>query len=72
MLILGFRKHWQLKLALLLIFMAAYPLLTLPDDLNNSLLLAIDVLTIIYMTVLGMLVLRKQNLAATTDVIEKC
>ncbi|HEY3378980.1 MAG TPA: hypothetical protein VGL77_15955 [Armatimonadota bacterium] len=59
-LVLGGRKASGLLLALVVIFMALYPLLALPEDISPSLLLGMDVLIIIYLAVLGALALRKQ------------
>lgn len=59
-LILGWRTAPPTYIALLLIFMGAFPLFTLPDKINEPLLLCIDVLTIIYLAALGIIVLRKR------------
>ena len=60
MLILGWRTAPPTYTALLLIYMGAFPLLTLPDKINEPLLLCMDVLTIVYLAVLGIIVIRKR------------
>lgn len=57
-LILGGRNTPKPMLLLPIIFMALYPLLALPEDINTSLLTGVDVLSIVYLAVLGMMSMR--------------
>ncbi|OPZ88185.1 MAG: hypothetical protein BWY76_00081 [bacterium ADurb.Bin429] len=58
-LILGGRRAPLPLLALPVVFMAVYPLLVLPREIAPSLLLGMDVLTVLYLAVLGILALRR-------------
>lgn len=61
--LLGGRRMPVPALMLLVIFLGLYPLLTLPEEWSASLLLGVDVLTIVYLAVLGGLALRQSGTA---------
>ena len=61
--ILGGRKTPRPLLLLPIIFMAIYPLLALPEEINTSLLTGMDVLTIVYLAILGVMSMRGKRLA---------
>jgi hypothetical protein len=62
-LILGGRRAPFPLLWLPVVFMGLYPLLALPRDAAPSLLLGIDVLTVLYLAALGIIALRRKPVA---------
>jgi hypothetical protein len=63
-LILGGYKAPKPMLALPIVFMAIYPLLALPEDINTALLTGMDVLTIVYLAILSLICLRGNTRSA--------
>ncbi len=59
--ILGWRQAHRSQLVLAGIFLLIYPLLALPAEQNTSLLLGMDVLTVVYLAVLGVAVLYRSR-----------
>jgi hypothetical protein len=62
--ILGWRRAHAAQLALATTFMLLYPLLALPDTQRASLLLAMDVLTVVYLAFLGLTALVRTRAAS--------